>query len=562
MLTVVGSGPEAEAAEAALADHTDGIATDVESVEAARLAVVVGPAGDDIFERANERALAGETPWLAVERGGLGGYSGVDAAVTSFAPGRGCYECLRTRVRANHETEPERRDGGNDAATARLAGAVAGHEAVRQLDGADIFGRTLVVPYTEHQFLPVPGCDCGSRPEPSVRREHTDRSIEATLERAERALDDLVGIVQEVGEAESFPVPYYLAQLSDTAGFSSATAARKAAGVDPDWNRAFMKALGEALERYCAGVYRDDQFERGTPDAVENAIDPAAFVCKQAPAGEPIRWVPGTDLVSGESVALPAAFVHHPPPERRYRPAVTTGLGFGNSGVEALLSGLYEVIERDAAMLAWYSSFEPLALAVETHPVETMRSRAASEGLDVTLLLLTMDIDVPVVAAAVHRGEWPRFAAGTAANLDAEAAAASALAEALQNWMELRGMGPERAAEASGAIGSYAELPDTAAAFLDAGATVDADDVSAGAVDGEAELDAVLDRLAAADLGAYAARTTTRDVDALGFEAVRALVPAAQPLAFGEPYFGERAESVPASLGFEPRLDRDHHPFP
>jgi ribosomal protein S12 methylthiotransferase accessory factor len=268
------------------------------------------------------------------------------------------------------------------------------------------------------------------------------------------------------------------------------------------------------------------------------------------------------ELASNEAVALPAAFVPHPPPEQRYRPAVTTGLGFGNSGVEALLSGLYEVVERDAAMLAWYSSFDPLALSVETDRVETMRSRAASEGLSVTLLLLTMDVDVPVVAAAVHREEWPRFATGMAADLDARAAGASALAEALQNWMELRGMGPERAAAASGAIGRYADLPGTASSFLDTGATVDAGDISTEVPDGEAELDAVLDRLAAADLTAYAARTTTRDVATLGFEAVRVLVPAAQPLAFGEMYFGERAETAPASLGFEPRLDREHHPFP
>ncbi|MFT4945206.1 MAG: ribosomal protein S12 methylthiotransferase accessory factor [Halovenus sp.] len=564
MLSVVGSGPGAAAVTAALADREAEIATDIETVDRARLAVVVGPTGDGIFEQANERALDGETPWLAVEQGGLGGLPVADAAVTPFAPGRGCYDCLRTRVRANHDPdeETEQGDGGADPATARLAGAVAGHEAVRHLDGTDIFERVLAVPYTEHPLLPVPGCDCNSTADRSVRRGHTDRGVEAALERAERALDELVGVVSEVGEAESFPVPYYLARLSDTAGFSSATAARNAAGVDPDWNRAFMKALGEALERYCAGVYRTDRFEHGTPAAVANAVDPAAFVCKNRPDGEAIRWVPGGDLIDDETVALPAAFVHHPPPERRYRPPVTTGLGFGNSGVEALLSGLYEVVERDAAMLAWYSSFDPLELAVETDPVETMRSRAASERLDVTLLVVTMDIDVPVIVAAVHREEWPRFAAGTAANLDAGVAAASALSEALQNWVELRGMGPERAEAASGAIGRYADLPDAVAAFLDTEVTVDAGSISAGPLDGEAELEAVLDRLSAAGLAAYAARTTTRDVDALGFEAVRALVPAAQPLAFGDMYFGERAETVPASLGFEPRLDRDHHPFP
>jgi len=55
---------------------------------------------------------------------------------------------------------------------------------------------------------------------------------------------------------------------------------------------------------------------------------------------------------------------------------------------------------------------------------------------------------------------------------------------------------------------------------------------------------------------------TTRDVAAIGFEAVRALIPSGQPLTFGSPTFGDRARSVPEQLGFEPALERDHHPFP
>jgi ribosomal protein S12 methylthiotransferase accessory factor len=72
----------------------------------------------------------------------------------------------------------------------------------------------------------------------------------------------------------------------------------------------------------------------------------------------------------------------------------------------------------------------------------------------------------------------------------------------------------------------------------------------------------VIGRVTDAGLDAYAARTTTRDVSELGFEAVRVLIPEAQPLFTGEPFFAERAESVPRALGFEPRLDREYHPYP
>ncbi|MEF8825868.1 MAG: YcaO-like family protein, partial [Halapricum sp.] len=256
--------------------------------------------------------------------------------------------------------------------------------------------------------------------------------------------------------------------------------------------------------------------------------------------------------------------VYYPPHERRIRPAITTGLGLERSTVGALLAGLYEVVERDAAMLSWYSSFEPLGLEVTDDRYADLAARARSEGLSVTPLLITQDIDVPVVAVAVHRDEeWPRFALGSATNFDAETAAQSALAEAVQNWLELRGMGRDEAADTSGAIGWYADYPDEIRTFIDVDRTVRASDVGPNETPtGTDKLETLLDRLDEADLDAYATRITTRDVAEVSFEAVRVLSPGAQPLFFEDSYFGERARSVPDSLGFEPRLDREHHPFP
>lgn len=561
---IVGSGPAAAAVEAALEDV--GVETKAERVETfgeTELTVVVGQVGETVFERANEHALSTGSRWLAVELGGVGGIPIVDAAVAGFDPDTSCYECLSGRVSAN--LDPQADPAAAPAAhTTRFAGAVAGREAARYVTGdADIFGRVVVVPFTEREFLPLPNCPCAQPRAHELDRNHEHRDVEESLGRAERALDDQFGIVQEVGEAESFPVPYYLARASDTAGFSDVSAARDAAGVAPDWNSAFMKALGEALERYCAGIYRVNSLTQATPAELSDAVSPETFVCRTDPDGERIPWTDGENLHTEESVHLPAEFVYYPPPEKRYRPAITTGLGLGNSGVEALLSGLYEVIERDATMLSWYSSFDPLELTFDDDVFETVTKRAASERLSVTPLLLTQDVDVPVVAVAVSRDEWPRLAFGSGADLDVVSAARSALSEALQNWMELRGMGPDRAANAMGAIGRYADDPADAAAFLDVQTQIPADSVGPDEPPtGVDELDAVLDRLEEAGLTAYGARTTTRDVEQLGFEAVRAVVPEAQPLCFEETYFGARAETGPVELGFEPRFERPHHPFP
>jgi ribosomal protein S12 methylthiotransferase accessory factor len=564
---VVGSGVAVAAVRAALEDvdvDVD-VATGADSLAEAALGVVAAPAGAEQFSRADERC----DRLVACEIGGVGGVAleRLDASVSVFTPDSARFSDLRVRVSSTTETTADGPSG--DRSAVRFAGAVAGRRAVRLLAGEALGGTVVEIPGDERRFLPVPA----EERDRSLDRSWHAVDLDTSLARAERALDDRVGLLTRVGERESFPVPYYFAATADTTAYSDARAAEFAAGADPDWDRAFMKALGEGLERYCAGVYRQSEFVVAPEVNRSRPISPARFArpesYQQADREEPIPWIDGEHLASGQRVSLPAEFVHYPPPRERHKPAITTGLGLGNSGVEAVLSGLYEVLERDATMLAWYSTFEPLGLELSDERFRTLVKRARAETLDVTPLLVTQDVDVPVVAVAVHRDPaddesvWPRFAMGSGANLDPVAAARSALAEALQNWMELRSMGPAQAAEEKAAIGEYASFPAAARRFVEVDATVPATSVGPDSPpEGEVELDAVVDRVADTGLDAYAARITTPDVASLGFEAVRVLIPEAQPLFTGEPFFAERAETVPRELGFEPRLGREYHPYP
>ena len=579
VVEVVGSGPAAEAILATLEDIDVSVDhQETPGIGSADFAIVVGETGEQVFGTANEQALDGATPWLAVEIGGLGGYPLTPAAITGIDPDRECYHCLQGRVDSNTTPTAESVDEPAPA-TERVAGAVAGEAAAEFLTkpeeneneprpdpGPSVLGHVIELPYQKRRFLPLPGCSCGKSRDTSVDRSHIAVNTEQALNRAELALDDRVGIVQEVGEAESFPAPYYLAQLTDTSGFSEVTAPRQAAGVAAGWDEAFMKALGESYERYAAGVYTESDTTTGTAASLDSAVDPTAFVAPEdsdADAETELEWVESENLATDESAFVPAELAFHPPTEAVIRPPLTTGLGLGSSGCEALLSGLYEVIERDAAMLSWYSTYEPLGLTVDDDVFGTLYARAESEGLTVTPLLLTQDVDVPVVAVAVHRDEWPSFAIGSCAHLDPEQAALGALEESLQNWMELRSMGPDQAADASGAIGEYAEMPDRAVALLDHSQTIPAEAAGPDRVyGGEDALDFLIEKLDEAGMTPYATRTTTCDLDELGFEGARVLVPEAQPLFLGDAFFGERAESVPEELGFEPAFDRPHHPFP
>jgi len=569
---LVGDGPALEAVRAALSDRDGESEPLVEAIEPsaaadADLVVVAAQTGDASFAETNRRRAG---PWLAVALGGIGGLAvaGVEASVAGLGGDGPCYDCLVTRVRSALDELPT----GSptvDPAAARLAGAKAGRLALDALDGRDPVGTVVELPHAERRLLPVPNCGCDDGSSGALDRTFEPLALEATLERAEGAVDARLGPIVSIGEAESFPAPYYLAGLCDTRGFSDATASRQAAGVAADWNPAFVKAVGEALERYSAGVYRESAFHVAPVAALDDVVPPDRFVRPadaETPAPEePLAWVPGEDLRTGDSVHLPAERVVFPPPTERLGPAITTGLGLGSSGVGALVSGLTEVVERDATMLAWYSTFAPLGLEVDDAGFDALVRRARSADLAVSPMLVTQDVDVAVVTVALHRdGDWPRFAVGSGAALDPVRAARGALEEALQNWLELRGMGRETAEAEEPRVARYATFPPEAQTLLDGvEGRVAAADV--GPVDpptGEAALAALLDRVAAADLDAYAVRLTPRDVASLGFEAVRVLVPAAQPLFTGERFFGERARTVPRQLGFRPRLDRPPHPYP
>lgn len=572
---VAAEEPVRSALEAGLSD-ADVTVRDGEAgaVADARFAVVAGVAGADRFDRAADAAAAGETPWVSIEIGGVGGspIEGVDAAITGYAPGGPCYRCLQSRVAAAGVEPAESARG--ERRSARLAGAVAAHECVSLFAGAEpaITGHVLELPHARRRLLPVPTCDCAPERDRSLGRDDQTLGLDAVVERCEAVIDDRVGLVTQLGEVSSFPAPYYLATMAETGPLSDASGPTEAAGVDDDWNAALVRAVGEGLERYCAATYREADFAFGPANDDPERVPPERFVRPADQSGDrttPIHWVPGEALDTRDSVSLPASAVHFPPPSPRVVPAITTGLGLGTSTVDALVAGLTEIIERDAAMLAWYSGYEPVALETDDETVATLERRARGEGLAVTLLGLTQDVDVPVVGAAVHRSleadaDWPAIAFGSAAGLDGEAAAADALAEALQNWMELRDLGPETAAErAGGAIASYAADPTPLRSFVAAETTVPAAALGPDPVPtGQERLEQLVDAVTDAGLEPYATGLTTPDVGSLDFAAVRVLVPGAQPLFTGDPFFGDRARTVPETLGYEPSLEADYHPFP
>jgi ribosomal protein S12 methylthiotransferase accessory factor len=161
----------------------------------------------------------------------------------------------------------------------------------------------------------------------------------------------------------------------------------------------------------------------------------------------PERWALGWDIIQDAEVAVPAAMV----PMERFRygrddlvsfQTGSNGLASGNHLLEALESGLLEVIERDAVTCHTFAaqhvghSLSRVRLETITSPlVRELLDRFEAAGVAPVLFDCRVDTDVPVFMAYIydrlvrHIGMYR----GYGAHLDPEIAMVRALTEAAQS---------------------------------------------------------------------------------------------------------------------------------
>ena len=166
--------------------------------------------------------------------------------------------------------------------------------------------------------------------------------------------------------------------------------------------------------------------------------------------GEALVWVRGHSLFTGEPVMVPWALVglDHRPGATAYHDAfevATDGLASGNSLAEAVLHGLYELVERDAfAQLELMPAQRMLARrrnvqAMGPH-LAALLELVARRGLDLRLFEMTSDIAVPAYFAILSQAErdegefysWSSLCGGCGCHASPERAMIRAITEAAQ----------------------------------------------------------------------------------------------------------------------------------
>jgi ribosomal protein S12 methylthiotransferase accessory factor len=216
-------------------------------------------------------------------------------------------------------------------------------------------------------------------------------------------------------------------------------------GLNP--RRAFESCVGEGVEYLSQFAQPDDPLQSGAFEAHADALDPGThrFVAAVLAAcgvavDQAIDWTPVRRLADGTPSWFPADLcVRRAAPNFIPPMKLSTGCAAGVTRDAATLRGMLELIERDAVALWWRGGRRPRSIAVDSETATLLeRVRAGQGGRQTTLLDITTDLGVPVVAAFSTRPDGYGFALGMAARTDFADAARSAIFEMCQSELSLR----------------------------------------------------------------------------------------------------------------------------
>ncbi len=437
----------------------------------------------------------------------------------------------------------------------------------------------------------------------------------ARLEIAEIAgllVDPVTGIVSHVQEVPREPgAPnffHFSAAACDTSAFSRQANFQNTGGAATNREKAVAKAIGEAVERYCAALYEVEELPLVSAAEAPFAVVPPeefalysqeqyeepGFPWSPFASDTPVRWVEGIDLASGERCHVPAAMVYVPyifyrgSGEAPIVQPISTGLASHMSPARAALSGLYEVVERDAFTITWQAGVAPPQIRAETlsDTGYDLVQRFERTGASVHLFDLTFDHGISTILS-VLRGradDAPALVFAAASSLNPEAALQSALEELAHTRRYSQqikrrlarldpGPGFENIVDQVDHLNLYCEASNASLAdFLFTSRTrVDFDElVNHASGDVQTDLRIAAQRIAAVGHRVIAIDLTTDDVRDVGMAVARVVVPGFNPLFMGHrirALAGRRLWSVPAKLGL-PHAFRDGkdnpapHPYP
>lgn len=381
-----------------------------------------------------------------------------------------------------------------------------------------------------------------------------------------------------------------------------------------------QSAVLEVLERSCGfrAVNRRPVVFDKYSELSDAAVHPSLFglqnqgllVSLNHPNLEPFdeekrySWVWAHSTKYEKPVLVPEQIAYYGPTadEKRFITETSNGCAIGGTVEEAVLHGIFEVLERDGFLNMWYAKLPVPELKLgHDGPPTTLEAMYALEknGFQVRLFNLSHDLDIPIICAVGinQRNDYPKVVSGSACHLNPYRAVDSALRELTVQVAGLQRAGEERREEAASMLldskkiknivhhSAVAALPEAyprweflltqesggqlqslGAAFADATARYQIDSQDIRMI-----LGSILNDLHERGFDVIVLNQTSVEVSCAGLDAVKVLIPGMTPITFGygfERVWGlRRIFELPYQLGYssgvltEKDLNQDCHPL-
>ncbi len=249
---------------------------------------------------------------------------------------------------------------------------------------------------------------------------HPQISSECSLVQRLRATNLIRGIeTVAISSDEDCMLPVYFsdAEISDERAIAAGIndyQCHFGSGESFDKEQSRISATAEALEGYCSdnltnskeivcsisdlscrsvspidiGLYAEQQYEYLDFDKYDSKL--------------PLGWMLGQSVTHSESVYVPAlsTYLNYTPAENEqvlFQPG-STGLATGSTRSQAILNGLYEVIERDAFLITWLNKLPGQSIIVDSNSrISPFVKRLKKDGFTVKLYSLSTDSECSVV---------------------------------------------------------------------------------------------------------------------------------------------------------------------
>jgi ribosomal protein S12 methylthiotransferase accessory factor len=409
-------------------------------------------------------------------------------------------------------------------------------------------------------------------------------------------LDEHVGIIDflkeqpiEVSDPNCFR---YGAKACNTLAFSPNGNFAIGGGASTNPHIAMARAIGECVERYCAAIYDSNELrftsykEAGFPCVPPNEF--ATYTAEQTQdplclfqvfdERSKIFWTSAQDLMTGEAIYVPEACVHIPYylnkelGEKRHIFSISTGLACHSSFEEAVISGIYEVIERDVFMIMWQAMLSPPKIRLDSLSSKNQRliQHFQRAGREIFLLNITMDTGIPSVLAIQRSTQkvLPALTASAAVALNPEEAVEKSLEELILTDTYMKKLITDTPFYASHdeyytsndkethmrywCRHEYAHHADF---LIDSKKEMDLSELPCFSSHTHKEtLEILVNHIHAAGYRVLVSDLTTEDIDSLGLSVVRVVIPGFQPLCMGyhqRVLGGKRLWEIPQKLGFK-----------